>query len=240
MTDCLNLQIQGKSRTCNVWLYPDNNLILRNLSLEPFDIVICDGPYGILEPACEWDDFDLNSKEGRERFRDYYRTLFDACLPHLRESASIFIFNYPDGASIIKYVLDEEYGLCFRRWIAWIYDNHHDFDEGSNFRRSQETILYYTHATMGFDFYGGRVRDIFKHPIIKRQSNEFRDGAKPLEVIRFLLNPVHRSGGRLLSLFAGSGTDIVAALEHDMDVVGFESDPFNYDMLAKRIQASLR
>lgn len=238
MKDCLNFQIQGKSRTRNVWLYPENNLILRNLTLEPFDIVICDGPYDISEPKCEWDDFDLNSRQGRDRFRDYYRALFDACLPHLKETASIFIFNYPDVASIIKYLLDKEYALCFRRWITWIYDNHHDFDQGSNFRRSHETILYNTRATKGFTFRGGELRDIVKHPIVKREYCVFKDGAKPLEVISFLLEATHRSGDRLLSLFAESGTDLIASAKYDMDVVGFEFSPSNFDRLVKKIDSS--
>lgn len=236
MTDCLNFQIQGKSRTCNVWLYPENNLILRNLSLEPFDIVICDGPYGILEPQCEWDDFDLNSKGGRERLRDYHRTLFDACLPHLKESASMFIFNYPDGASIIKYLLDEEYALNFRRWITWIYDNHYDFDHGSNFRRSHETILYYTKQAESFISHNTDASDVFTHPLIKRETNSFKEGAKPIELVEFLLEAVCRPGQRLLSLFAGSGTDLIAAVKHDMDGVGFEFNPTHFDMIAGKIK----
>lgn len=213
---------------------PQNNLILRNLTLEPFDIVICDGPYGISEPECECDDFDLSSKQGRDHFRDYYRTLFDACLPHLKETASIFIFNYPDGASIIKYLIDEEYALCFRRWITWIYDNHHDFDQRSNFRHSHEKIRCYTGAIKVFTFHGGGMRDVLKYPIIKSRSSEFKDGAKPLEVISFLLKATCRPGGRLLSLFAGSGSDLIAAANYDMDMVGFEFNPRNIDSILTR------
>lgn len=236
MKDCLNFQIECKSRTCSVWLYPENNLLLKNLTLEPFDIIVCDGPYGILEPACEWDDFDLNTKNGRERFRQYYRNLFDACLKHLKKTGSLFIFNYPEGASIIKSVLDEEYSVHFRRWITWIYENHFDFDRETNFRRSHEAILYYTKEAEGFIFHGGEIPDVFSHPIIKAEINPFKDGAKPLETIRFLLNATACPGGKLLSLFAGSGTDIVAALEHDMDVVGFEFNQMHRGLIVKRIK----
>ena len=188
MKDCLNFQIQGTDRICNVWLYPENNLQLKNLNLEPFDIIICDGPYGILEPECEWDDFDLHAKDGRKRFRQYYRDLFDACLNHLKRSGSLFIFNYPEGASLIKSVLDEEYPVHFRRWITWVYDNHFDSDSGTNFRRSHETILYYTKGPDGFIFKGAGIPDVLSLPIIKIESSSFKDGAKPLPVIRHLLN----------------------------------------------------
>lgn len=239
MKDCLNFQIQGKRRTCNIWLYPEYNLQLKNLSIDPFDIIICDGPYGILEPECEWDNFDLDSKNGRERFRQYYRDLFEACLKHLKRSGSLFIFNYPEGASLIKTLLDEEYQVYFRRWITWVYENHFDFDCSANFRRSHETILYYTKEPDGFIFKGDDIPDVFSHPLIKIESSSFKDGAKPLPVIRNLLNATFVPEGRLLSLFAGSGTDILAALEYDMDAVGFEFNPFNLNMLLKRIPGNI-
>ena len=168
MKNCLNFQIQGKHQTCNVWLYPENNLHLKNLNLQPLDIIICDGPYGILEPECEWDDFDL--------------------------------------------------------------------DRETNFRRSHEAILYYTKEAKGFIFHGGDFPDVFSHPIIKAESNPFKDGTKPVNVIRYLLSTTHRPGGRLLNLFAGSGTDIVAALEYDMDVVGSEFNQMHRDIIVRRIK----
>ncbi|MBU4259775.1 MAG: site-specific DNA-methyltransferase [Proteobacteria bacterium] len=232
----LNFQIHGNHRTCNVWLYPENNLNLKNLNLEPFDIIICDGPYGILEPECKWDDFDLNTKEGCKRFRRYYQNLFDACLKHLKKTGSLFIFNYPEGASIIKSVLDEEYPVYFRRWITWAYENHFDFDRGTNFRRSHEAILYYTKEADGFIFHGVNAPDVLPHPIIKIESSSFKDGAKPLNVTRYLLNATHRPGGRLLSLFAGSGTDIIAATEHDMDAVGFEFNEKHIGIITRRLE----
>ncbi len=236
MKDCLNFQIKGKSRICNVGLYPENNLQLKNLNLEPFDIIVCDGPYGILESACEWDDFNLHTRDGRERFRQYYRNLFDACLKHLKKSGSIFIANYPEGASLIKAVLDEEYPIHIRRWLTWVYDNHFDFDNVSNLRRSHETILYYTKEPDGFIFKGADIPDVFLHPIIKIESNSFKDGEKPLPVIRNLLDATHVPEGRLLSLFAGSGTDMVAALEYDMDAVAFEVRSGHVSLIIKRIE----
>lgn len=236
MKEPLKLQIQGNTRICNVWLYPENNLLLKNLVLEPFDIIICDGPYGILEPECEWDNFDFNTKDGREKFRYYYRSLFDAALRHLKPTGSMFIFNYPEGASIIKGVLDEEFPVYFRRWITWLYDNNFDFDRGTNFQRSHEAILYYTKEPKGFIFHEGKKPDVLSHPIIKIDSCSFKDGAKPLEVIRYFLNATYRPNGRLLSLFAGSGTDMIAAIDYDMDAVGFEFDKTNFNRLIEQIK----
>lgn len=235
MKDFLNFHIQGKNRICNVWLYPEDNLEIKDSNVDQFDIIICDGPYGILEPSCDWDNYDLSDKQGREQYRSYYRKLFDVCLGCLKDSGSMFVFNYPEGASIIKGVLDEEYDMCFRRWISWIYDNHHDFDEGTNFKRSHETVLYYTRKSDGFVFHEGKASDVLSHPIIKIESSAFKDGAKPLDVMGYLLDMTYTPGGRLLSLFAGSGTDIIAAAEHDMDVMAFESNRDNFSMLVETI-----
>jgi len=233
----LNYQIRGKSRICNIWLYAESNLQLKNIQMEPFDAIVCDGPYGILEPKCEWDNFDLNTKFGRERFRDYYSNLFNICLRYLKNSGSMFIFNYPEGASIIKSMLDDKYPVFFRRWISWFYDNHFDFDRGNNFRRSHESILYYTKQVNGFVFNENDSPDVIFHPLIRRDNDEFKDGAKPLKVLEYLLNPAHLPGGRLLSLFAGSGTDlIVSAVKYDMDAVGFEFNPIHVDIIDRRIK----
>jgi len=240
MMECLKFQIQGKRRICDIWLYPEDNLQLKNLSIDPFDIIICDGPYGIPEIECEWDDFHFNTKKGRKRFRQYYRNLFDACLKHLKKTGSLFIFNYPEGASIIKSVLDEEYSVHFRRWITWAYENHFDFDRGTNFRRSHEAILYYTKEADGFIFNGVNAPDVLPHPIIKIESSSFKDGAKPLNVIRYLFNATHRPGGRLLTLFAGSGTDIIAATEYDMDAVGFEFNEKHIHIITRRLKEHIR
>lgn len=232
-------RIQGKSRICDVFLYPQNNLEAEDLPPDKFDIIICDGPYGILgsKPECEWDDFDLDTKNGRRKFRQYYRNLFNACLKHLEESGSLFIFNYSEGASIIKSLLDDEYAIYFRRWISWVYENHFDFDGGANFQRSHEAILYYTKKAKSFTFHSDHHLDVLRCPIIKIETSLFKDGAKPLEVIRVLLDATYKPGGRLLSLFAGSGTDMVAAIEYDMDAVGFEFNPAHMENIIKRLEA---
>lgn len=241
--DVMNFKIQGKTRLCNVKLYPTSNLELKNLNPEPFDIVICDGPYGLVPPHdeevagydCEWDSFVLNSKEGSEGFRDYYKTLFNMLIPYMADTASLFIFGFPEGMNIVKNLLDTEYDLNFRRSIAWTYENHYDFDRGLNFHRSHETILYYT-KTKDFIFRSGGVRDVINLPIALRETNVIPDGAKPANIVEFLLDASYKPDGRLLSLFGGSGTDLVVATKYDMDAVGFEFNPLNVKIIVNRLR----
>jgi len=240
--DVINFKIQGKNRLCNVQLYPTNNLELKNLDLEPFDIIICDGPYGVVPPHnvevagydCEWDSFFLDSEEGPEKFRSYYRTLLNVIIPHMADTASLFIFGFPEGMNIVKDLLDAEYTLNFRRSIAWVYENHYDFDRGLNFHRSHETILYYT-KTEDFIFRSAGVRDVINLPIALRETNVIPDGAKPTNIVEFLLDASYKPGGRLLSLFGGSGTDLIVATKYDMDAVGFEFNPLNVSVIIDRL-----
>lgn len=240
----INFKIQSTERVCDIRLYTENNLKLENLDLKPFDVIICDGPYGIVPPCdevagpvCDWDPFVLNSKGGSKKFGNYYRMLFNMCVPHMKKTASIFICGFPEGISVIKNLLDNEYDLNFRRSITWVYKNHYDFDQGLNFHRSHETILYYTRTKENFIFNGKGIRDVLECPIINDDFCEFKDGAKPLEVSNFFLNTAGFTGARLLSLFAGSGTDLVAAVKHNMDAVGFEFNKAHVDMIIKRLNA---
>jgi len=234
MKNIISLKVPGKSKTCAVQLFQMNNLQLGNMDLEPFDIITCDGPYGIWPeygwPDSDWDNFDLNVSQGREEFKEYYRKLFTASLKYLKDTGSLFVFNYPEGANLINIVL-YEFPVHFRRWISWIYDNHFDFDRGTNFARSHETILYYTKNASNFIFHDHIVKDCFFHPLIKIESNQFNEGAKPLKVVEFLLDVTNHPGGRLLSLFAGTGTDLIAASKYDMDSVGFEFNADNFQQL---------
>lgn len=244
MNNITNFKIQGKNRLCNVCLYPTSNLELKNLNLEPFDIIICDGPYGVVPPYdvgvagydCEWDSFILSSEKGALEFRNYYRTLFNIMMPYMNNTSSLFIFGFPEGMNIVKDLLDTEYNLNFRRSIAWIYENHYDFDRGLNFHRSHETILYYT-KTKDFIFRSAGVRDVVNLPVALRETNVIPDGAKPLNIVEFLLDASYKPGGRLLSLFGGSGTDLVAATEYDMDAVGFEFNSLNVKVIINRLQS---
>jgi DNA modification methylase len=231
----IELNIQGSNRVCDVHLYPYDNLLVGGLQLEPFDVITCDGPYGILDPPCEWDDFDLNTRHGRKKYKQYYRNLFDAALKHMKPSGSLFVFNYPEGCNIIKSLLDDEYPVYFRRWISWVYENHFDFDSGTNFRRQHETILYYTKESSGFVFNKGDFTDVLPQSILKIEENIFKDGAKPISVIEYLLSATGRAGGRLLSLFGGSGTDIVVAAKFDMDSVAFEFSSIHREIIRNRI-----
>ena len=228
-------RIQGKNRVCNIELYLRNNLAVSELE-EKFNIITCDGPYGSWPeygwPDCDWDNFELDQKQGRLGFQTYYAELFVFCLAKLKDNGSLFIFNYPEGASLIKSVLDDNHDIPFRRWISWFYENHFDFDRGTNFRRSHETILYYGAEST----FHGNVSDVLSFPTIKIEGNKFKDGAKPVEVIDYCIRSTAVRGGKLLSLFCGSGTDIVVALMNDMDAVGFEFNRTHFNMIVDRLK----
>lgn len=215
-------------------LYEEDNALVDRLPAGMADVLIVDGPYGIVDDQCDWDNFDLSERSGRAGFFDYYKVLFAHALPRLKASGSLLVFNYPDGAAIIKTVLDNEFELVFRRWITWTYPNHYDFDRGTNFPRAHEAILYYTVSTH-YTFNAPAPPDVINHPIIKASENEFKEGAKPVEVVTQLLKVMAVPGGTVLSLFAGSGTDFIAANACGMHAVGFELNSRHVNLTMRRL-----
>lgn len=215
-------------------LFEEDNARVVELPIEIADVMVVDGPYGIMDDGCPWDDYDLSTKSGRNRFYDYYKGLFSRALPRVKKTGTVFVFNYSEGASIIKSVLDNEFDLVFRRWIAWIYPNHYDYERGLNFRCSHEAILYYT-ITDDYVFHPPGPPDVIHHPILKASEIEFQDGAKPLEVVRSLLKVVAVPEGTVLSLFAGSGTDLIAANLCRMHSIGFEARDEHVELLVRRM-----
>jgi DNA modification methylase len=218
-------------------LFKENNSFVDSLPSSIVDVLIVDGPYGIVDGGCDWDNFNLSERKGREDFYLYHKSLFAKALPRLKRSGSILIFNYPEGAAIIKTVLDNEFELVFRRWITWVYENHFDYDRGTNFRRSHEAILYYT-ISDNYVFNTPALPDVITHPIVKADECEFKEGAKPIEVVKKILSVVAVPGGTVLSLFAGSGTDFLAANACGMHAIGFEYNPYHVDILTRRMKSN--
>ena len=77
VANIFNCNIKREKRVCKVTLYGGKNSTLTPDELGMFDVIICDGPYGNWPgfwegPESDWDDFDLDSKEGRKDFRQYY------------------------------------------------------------------------------------------------------------------------------------------------------------------------
>ncbi len=61
---------------------------------------------------------------------------------------------------------------------------------------------------------------------------------KPLRLLDRLFLVAGTPGGRLLSPFAGSGSDLVAAVRHGMRPTGFEIDPRYHRIAARRLAAA--
>jgi len=83
-----------KCNGLNYTLYLEDNSLVKNLPPATFDVIICDGPYGINDGPCPWDQFDLQTKQGRRDFYDYYHNLFSMTLPSLKDSGNLFIFKF--------------------------------------------------------------------------------------------------------------------------------------------------
>lgn len=217
-------------------LYEEDNRKVALLDDASFDVLICDGPYGITWPYCEWDRFNLAEREGRAAFYSYYHQLFSAAIPKLKSPASIFIFNYPEGAVIIAEMMEREFGLIIKRWISWHYDNHFNYEPDNVFFRANEAILFYSIGDYHENTSNSKRRsDVLNYPLIKADECDFKEGAKPLEVVRYVLDAVSVSKGSVLSLFAGSGTDFLAASCCGMSAQGFELNPRHVDILTRRL-----
>lgn len=88
---------------------------------------------------------------------------------------------------------------------------------------------------------GRQLRTVWDIPNNKAPG-ELRHGRhptqKPARLVDRLFLMAGLKGGRFLSPFAGSGTDLVVALQHGMHPTGFEIDPDYHALALRRLRAN--
>lgn len=69
-----------------------------------------------------------------------------------------------------------------------------------------------------------------------KSDPRFHPTQKPVKLYRELLGRFAKPGDRILDTHAGSGSSLVACIEHGFDYVGYEIDPGYYTKAQKRLE----
>ncbi len=201
-----------------------------------------------------WDQF--NGLDGFE----FTLCWLDELKRLVKPGGSIWIHSTYHNSGIVN-VACQILGLEIINEVIWYKRNAFPNLSGRRLTASHETILWVHTGEDKREYYfnyeavkaasfpgdslkktGKQLRTVWDIPNNKKPI-ELKFGKhptqKPVQLIERMLLISAARGGRLLTPFLGSGTDVIAALQYDMDCVGFEIEPEYFDLACQRIAEHL-
>lgn len=186
-----------------------------------FELAIIDPPYGIGEDGSKnhtrtklakskdykgYTGGDLSAPD-----KKYFNELMRVSKNQIIWGANHFISKIPYDSS------------C---WIVWDKDNTGDFADCELAWTSFETAVRIFHFR-----WNGMLQEDMKHKEIRLHPNQ-----KPVALYEWILSKYAKRGDKILDTHVGSASSLIACYKNGFDYVGFERDPYYYDLANKRLE----
>lgn len=186
-----------------------------------FELAIVDPPYGIgedgygnhtrtkLAQAKDYKGYtggDLSSPD-----KSYFDDLMRVSKNQIIWGANHFISKIPYDSS------------C---WIVWDKDNTGDFAD------CELAWTSFKSAVRIFRFrWNGMLQEDMKHKEIRLHPNQ-----KPVALYDWILSRYAKQGDKILDTHVGSASSLISCYKNGFDYIGFEKDPYYYDLANKRLE----
>ena len=162
--------------------------------------------------------------------RPFYEKLFMEFDRVLTADGSVFFFC--DYRSYAFYYQVMESFLPVRNMLVWNKLS----GPGNFYSFSHELIIFVTKNNQ----FKGNGTNIWSTPSFASgakatNGEKVHPTQKPLELIKRIISDSTSEGDTILDPFIGSGTTAVAAREMNRNVIGFELDPKNFEIMKKRL-----
>ena len=195
-----------------------------------------------------WDKF--NSIEEYEIFTTEW---MDEAMRCLNDKGSLFTFGTFHNIGLINRIAQIR-GYTILNELIWVIRNSRPHLGKRRLQASHQNILWITknpdicrfnyaqckRAHDPDDFLSAantQARDVMDIPTAGHENRTGFPAQKPLAVYERLLRIAGKPGGRLLDLFSGSGTGIVAAMRWGMHSVSIERDAGYVAAIRQRVEA---
>jgi DNA modification methylase len=205
----------------------------RLLDGSPADLLLTDPPYGVSYVGKTADALTIaNDAMDPEQYRAFLGDALTAAATHLRPGGSFYIWHADTAGRPTRWASSDA-GLTVRQCLVWTkntmvlgrqdYQWKHEpclygWSDGAAHTwlsdRCQTTVLEFDKPSRSAD-----------HPTMK-----------PVELFAYLLRNSCPKGGRVLDLFGGSGTTMIAAEQEGRSASLLELDPRYVDVIVKRFE----
>ncbi len=119
-------------------------------------------------------------------------------------------------------------GFTIKNSIIWVKNNHGTGDLEGSFAPKHERIIF---ATKGSPKLNKRFPDVIEGSDTRTEHPT----AKPVDLIKKLIEATTKKGDIVADPFAGHGSTIIASLEMERDIWGCELDEYNHSCIVEHI-----
>jgi site-specific DNA-methyltransferase (adenine-specific) len=184
------------------------------------DLIFTDPPYGV-----DYEGINNDDRAGLEDLlRDVFRNYVSVCV----KGASIYLFHADRSADIFHKVFREFFH--FSSMIVWLKNS---LTLSRTDYQSQHESFFYGWIDNGtHTFYGDRKQvSVWS---FDKESVEGHTTPKPVDLITNAINNSSKSNDKVIDLFGGSGSTLIACEMTNRDCYMMEIDPKYCDVIVKR------
>ncbi|MDA8453682.1 site-specific DNA-methyltransferase [Acidovorax sp. GBBC 3334] len=232
----------------NYFAHTDSHRGLKNIPSESVDLVLTDPPYGIADTTKltkkgsqivstqeAWGNEFNDSWDNVEDYYEWIKPFIAEFIRVLKDDGSVILFLDRKYTGFIIRCLEKDFSLNFKNKIYFRKKNPVPSIRKKNYRSTVEEAVWFTKGKQ-FTFNFGPQADMvqwYEGSIGKKKTHH------PTEKYSWMVEPLIRNhskpGDVVLDAFAGSATTLVIAKQQGRNAIGFESEPWFYEMARNRI-----
>ncbi len=204
---------------------------LKNMDDEVFDLVLIDAPYFDYKTGHRKDKSDKLSQSLVQQDRRDQLEVVQDCIRTLKTGCAFFYFTNWQEA----WWFQQRFHTFLRNEIIWDKGNWSAGDLKGSFGNKYEVIFLGTKGK-GWEYNGGRIHDIWTD-IPRMGTKRIHSTEKPVDLYKKIISLSTDIGGFVFDPYVGSGSSVIAALETNRSILGYEIDKVYFERIERRIGA---
>lgn len=205
---------------------------LKQMDDEIFDLVLLDAPYFNYKTGHRQDKSDKLSQSLVQQDRRDQLEVVQECIRTLKSGCAFFYFTNWQEA----WWFQQRFYTFLRNEIIWDKGNWAAGHLEGSFGNRYEVIFLGTKGR-GWKYRGGkRINDIWED-IPRVGTSRIHPTEKPIDLYKRLIELSTDEGSFILDPYLGSGASVIAALETNRNILGYEIDPEFHNRIERRIES---
>lgn len=198
---------------------------------EKADLLITDPPYNVnYEGKTEAALKIKNDNKTASEFYDFLRSAFSSVYDNLKEGASFYVwYASSEVINFVNSLVDSQFMV--KQELIWLKNS---FVLGrQDYHWQHEPCLYGWKNDGSHHWYGDRKQTTildFDKPI----ANKEHPTMKPIPLFDYQIKNSSKKGDKILDIFGGSGTTMIACEQNDRQAYLMELDPKYVDVIINR------
>jgi site-specific DNA-methyltransferase (adenine-specific) len=244
--------VEPTTKPGDLWLLGEHRLLCgtsessddmaKLMNGETADLLLTDPPYGVSYASkneflnaydkgnCVQREIANDHRTPKEMQEFWFLVLSNAHAV-CSNKASYYIFSPQSGDLMMMMMSIERAGWQLKHTLVWVKNNH--VLGRCDYHYKHEPVFYGWKQDGTHEFFGSSscVTTLnFDRP----SKSDLHPTMKPVALCAFLMQNNSREGGKVLDLFLGSGTTLIAAEQTNRKCFGMELDPYYCDVIVKR------